>query len=731
MPQPRPSHNGAPRTQGGNLLPLPRYIGAFRNKVDGGGYQAHLISRDPVAIEAFARRWDKPGVSVYDGVNPLLLEAMTRDKDSVAEQGVIWVDIDLRGLKASRDEVLKKLLELPLSLEIRDSGGGGFHVGAELKEAELRDTPEFERINDVRKLLIHMLSGDVNVDHHAHLLRRPGTHNTNYDVIGECRVLRPGKPVDITEAETLIELYPEPLFERRPPASKANGHAPIDSDKRSFDLEEWSAELCYPYNIHTFEVRGTASLIASGVEVDCAVDMIMEAVAAYIVRCPPSKPWNMELERRRVARMTYSWIDKHPEFAATLPNDVYANYKNILNAGDTPGLHWDRVRKTHWAYSKTPFPETPPSDGWHYYDDSTATPIKWGIKGILVDLVVTILSGQWGMFKTTIALLLSISIMTGLPFAGRYRVKRRGGVIYFAVEGGGGIKYRLKHLAAYMGVGGTNCRLFTAPDCPPLKDKKAAIEVNAIIDKAAAEMRRRWGVTPGLVVFDTWAKCSGADSKGEEDDNSVSTAVVKTLEAIVAHVGCGCLANDHMGKDRERGTRGASSKEGNVDGLLGTLGERSISGPATNLQLAIRKVKDGEAGFEIPFTQHKIVTGQDEDGDDTTAIVVDWGHPQDAPQPTKKVTKPVQLLRAAVEAAVEAEGRPLDRAGGDVMAATDDAVRPRYYALFVRRPGSTEAQHEETRKKSYQRALAEDTAGIGRRTANGVTWLWRNKGSDG
>ena len=362
MPQARPSHNGAPQLQGDNLLPLPRYIGAFRNKVDGGGYQAHLISRDPAAIEAFARRWDKPGVSVYDGVNPLLLSATTRDKESVAEQGAIWIDIDLRGVKASREEVLKALLALPLALEVRDSGGGGFHVGVELKEAEPRDTPEFERVNDVRKLLIRMLSGDVNVDHHAHLLRRPGTHNTNNDVIGECRVLRPGRPVDITEVETLIELYPEPLFERRPPASKANGHAPADGDKRPFDLEEWSAELCYPYNVHTFEVIGTASLVSSGKDVIGTMDTILASIVAYVVRCPPTKPWNMEREHQRIARMAYSWVNKHiDELAPTLPDHLYIAVQAIAAAGGKPEIYWDTRAKSRLARSKTRAPTRPRS----------------------------------------------------------------------------------------------------------------------------------------------------------------------------------------------------------------------------------------------------------------------------------------------------------------------------------------------------------------------------------
>jgi hypothetical protein len=152
---------------------LPRYyIGAFRNKGDGGGYVDHLISHDPAALEEFARRYDKPGISVYDCPNPLLPDAATRDKDSIAEQVVLWVDVDLKDLMTPREVVLEKLLALPLALEVRDSGGGGFHVGAHLKEGEARDSEPrdppaepFEYSNGVRARLRHVLCGDPVVDH--------------------------------------------------------------------------------------------------------------------------------------------------------------------------------------------------------------------------------------------------------------------------------------------------------------------------------------------------------------------------------------------------------------------------------------------------------------------------------------------------------------------------------------------------------------------------------------
>jgi hypothetical protein len=272
---------------------LPRYIGAFRNKADGGSFLAQLITPDPAAREAFARQWDKPGVSVYECPNPLLPDAHTRDKDTIAEQDEIWVDIDLKDLLTPRDVVLNTLYGLPLFTEIRDSGGGGFHVGIKLKEPEPRDTPTFEHVNELRSQLTHLLSGDPVVNQHAHLLRRPGTHNTNYSIPGECRVLRHGTPVDITEVEALLDLFPNSLFERKPRAAKLNGGShDSGGPKAPFDLEQRAAELYYPGNIHAFELEGTASLISSGTELELTVVAILEAVRAHIETCPPRRAWN-------------------------------------------------------------------------------------------------------------------------------------------------------------------------------------------------------------------------------------------------------------------------------------------------------------------------------------------------------------------------------------------------------------------------------------------------------
>jgi hypothetical protein len=181
-----------------------------------------LISDDPTAIEQFAKKWDQPGRGVFECVSPLRESARRRALETVAALTQLHVDIDLRKLTNSREEVLYKLQQLPLRLEIRESGGG-FHVVARLKEPVPAKTPEYARLNKLRSQLTKILCGDPLPDHAAALLRRVGTHNSKYE--GEprlVRVLQEAEPVDSIDLEELVELLGNTrLFT---PLPKSNGH---------------------------------------------------------------------------------------------------------------------------------------------------------------------------------------------------------------------------------------------------------------------------------------------------------------------------------------------------------------------------------------------------------------------------------------------------------------------------------------------------------------------------
>jgi hypothetical protein len=70
---------------------------------------------------------------------------------------------------------------------------------------------------------------------------------------------------------------------------------------------------------------------------------------------------------------------------------------------------------------------------------------KYLVKNLLPEVGIGLLSGQWGTYKTFIAIKLAGAIGTGQPFAG-YATKRRGAVLYLAREGAGELPLRLEAL---------------------------------------------------------------------------------------------------------------------------------------------------------------------------------------------------------------------------------------------------------------------------------------------
>jgi hypothetical protein len=134
-----------------------------------------LITDNPVAIDAFAKRWDRPGYGVYECVSLLRPGSRRRSLENVGYSWLIHLDIDLRTLKETYEEVLRKLKQLPSWIEIRDSGGGGFHLIIKLKEWAEAGSKEFERANTARTRLTHILRADKAPDHAAALLRKLGT----------------------------------------------------------------------------------------------------------------------------------------------------------------------------------------------------------------------------------------------------------------------------------------------------------------------------------------------------------------------------------------------------------------------------------------------------------------------------------------------------------------------------------------------------------------------------
>jgi hypothetical protein len=317
---------------------MPTYICSLPNTKHAGRIP-YLISDDPVAIEAFARKWDVPGRGVFECVSPLMEGATTRSLETVKELVRVHIDTDPeRMLATPKDAVLRTLQQLPLRPEIRDSGGG-YHVVWHLKEPVPRDTAEFNRLNKIRTQLRAVLCADPMPDHAAALLRKVGTHNSKYGEPRLVRIVQEAAPVTALELEELVDtLGDTPLFALKP--LKPNGRAHAEAapqEHKPVDVAQRLADMTFKgpgdSSIHHTQLQVTASLLRSGQSVESTVAEVLEATRSAVASTPKAAKWDWVAEELDIERMCFDFINKNPELAMLMPERLYAGWQERLAAG--------------------------------------------------------------------------------------------------------------------------------------------------------------------------------------------------------------------------------------------------------------------------------------------------------------------------------------------------------------------------------------------------------------
>jgi len=369
---------------------------------------------------------------------------------------------------------------------------------------------------------------------------------------------------------------------------------------------------------------------------------------------------------------------------------------------------------------------------WRYFDGEPAPHPRWLIKGILPESGTALVSGQWGTFKTTTVLDLCLCAMSGRLFAGRYRIKRRGAVLFFALEGAARISARLSAIAGAHKIDGP-LPFAWGGGCPPLTNDDAVEALRALVDQATAELRKKFGTPTVLIVIDTLI--SAAQYKeGGDNDTAAAQKVMSTLAGLSESTGALVVGVDHFGKVVETGTRGSSAKEGAADVVLVLLADRELGGGVKNTRLAVRKQRDGISGFEIPFTVRTVETGEDEDGDPLTAQVIDWQEPQQTSPSSQEArwTPSMQTLRRLLMTALLDHGqsvRPFPD-GPQVRACDAELIRAEFYRQYP--ADGTNKQKSAARRKAFSRSLSDGVARslVATREVDGVQFVWLVKSEE-
>ena len=189
------------------------------------------------------------------------------------------------------------------------------------------------------------------------------------------------------------------------------------------------------------------------------------------------------------------------------------------------------------------------------------------IKNVLPETGVGLLSGQFGTFKTFVAINLCMSAMVGCPFAGQYRVKRTGGVLYIATEGQTHLERRIDAAAVDCGED-RPLPIYQLTEVPHLLDPKGLVQIISDAKEAASRMKREYDIELVLVVIDTVSGAAGYTKANDENDAAVTGRVMAAMKAISNATGAFVLGVDHFGKNVEVGTRGSSNKEAPAETVL-------------------------------------------------------------------------------------------------------------------------------------------------------------------
>ncbi len=361
---------------------------------------------------------------------------------------------------------------------------------------------------------------------------------------------------------------------------------------------------------------------------------------------------------------------------------------------------------------------------WHFFGREEAVVERaYLVDKLLPKTGVVLISGQWGCYKSFIALDLAAAVITGTPFAG-FETKRQGAVLLIALEAEGEISIRARAAFMHHGYLQKTAPFAWIDVCPRLLDQNAGETLVAMVRQAADIITKDSSLPLALVIIDTAGKAAGYLKSGDENDAVIGRQIVAALAFASRQTEALFVGIEHFGKDAETGTRGTSAKESDCDAVLALLGEKSVSGEVKNPRLAVRKRRSGANGVEISFQPRVVPAGDD----DETTIVIDWRQADEAAAAAKpdKWGKALRLLRQTLMNALIDCGshqRPFHD-GPMVRAADVEAVRSEFYKSYAAE--GTGKQKAAARRQAFNRAINEAQARglVGIREIGTATFVW-------
>ncbi|WP_338821433.1 AAA family ATPase [Bradyrhizobium septentrionale] len=315
-----------------------------------------------------------------------------------------------------------------------------------------------------------------------------------------------------------------------------------------------------------------------------------------------------------------------------------------------------------------------------------------------------------GGMKSALMASASISVASGTDWFGK-RNKERCAVVYFALERADLVERRLEAHKLRMNL--PNLPIVLVRTTINLMKQETVAKVIATIREVEIE----YGLSVGLVVFDTFAKLIAAGG-GDEDKAKDQGAVFANVQRVKNEADVHVALVGHTGKDVERGARGSNAILGDADLMV------TISGD-TIKTATVTKANDAPEGPLFSFKSEMHEFGLDEDGDPITVNVVSTDDVEaQAAKVRDKWTKGLRLVRDCVDAALIDTGVDHTIPGGPVVRAVAvQAARKIHNARYV---SNGEGDRSEAERKAWARNFkaAQEAGLIGGEAKNGQEWIW-------
>jgi len=224
-----------------------------------------------------------------------------------------------------------------------------------------------------------------------------------------------------------------------------------------------------------------------------------------------------------------------------------------------------------------------------HFSDLREEPVQWLVRDLIPASGFVALFGRPGSYKSFVAMYIASQIASGGTVFGKETT--RGGVLYVAAEGQGGIYKRTVALMQKYEIPQQAEFYFLRQ---PLNLRSSLADLDTLTESLEAK-----NVRPSLIILDTLARNFG---NGEENSATDMGAFISVIGEMQRRIGCAVMVVHHAGKDDTKGMRGSSALLGAVDAELECVRTSEKDDEKRTGKITTTKQKDGEDGVEHHYS---------------------------------------------------------------------------------------------------------------------------------